>query len=238
MSGGHGRDGPGVPARRGEGRALRHRAHRRRAGSRASRPASCCRRSRSPSRSPAATCSGCAAPRSATAARYVLNGRKCFVGNSHIGDVHGVVVRTGPGSRGLTAFLVERDRPGFRLGTDGTPRRPARLQLRRADLRGLPRARREPDRRRGPGHRRGLLLEHALRPPEPDRGRARHPPGDLRRHRRLLPRARARTASRSATLPTVAQKLGEMQLAPHDRAAGGLPRGPPARPAAARATPS
>jgi alkylation response protein AidB-like acyl-CoA dehydrogenase len=52
---------------------------------------------------------------------YVLNGRKCFVGNSHIGDVHGVVVRTGRGSRGLTAFLVERDRPGFRLGSCGTP---------------------------------------------------------------------------------------------------------------------
>src|SRR5919197_488952 len=51
---------------------------------------------------------------------YVLNGRKCFVGNSHVGDVHGVVVRTGPGSRGLTAFLVERDRPGFRLGTAGS----------------------------------------------------------------------------------------------------------------------
>lgn len=32
---------------------------------------------------------------------YVLDGHKCFVGNSHIGDVHGVVVRTGPGSRGV-----------------------------------------------------------------------------------------------------------------------------------------
>jgi alkylation response protein AidB-like acyl-CoA dehydrogenase len=52
---------------------------------------------------------------------YVLNGRKCFVGNSHIGHVHGVVARSGPGSRGLTAFLVERDRPGLRLGTRGTP---------------------------------------------------------------------------------------------------------------------
>jgi acyl-CoA dehydrogenase len=52
---------------------------------------------------------------------YVLNGRKCFVGNSHIGHVHGVVARTGPGSQGLTAFLVERDRPGLRLGTRGTP---------------------------------------------------------------------------------------------------------------------
>jgi acyl-CoA dehydrogenase len=47
---------------------------------------------------------------------YVLNGRKVFVGNSHVGDVHGVVVRTGPGSRGLSAFLVESNRPGFSLG--------------------------------------------------------------------------------------------------------------------------
>jgi alkylation response protein AidB-like acyl-CoA dehydrogenase len=52
---------------------------------------------------------------------YILDGRKWFVGNSHIGHVHGVVVRTGPGSRGLTAFLVETDRPGFRLGSLGTP---------------------------------------------------------------------------------------------------------------------
>jgi alkylation response protein AidB-like acyl-CoA dehydrogenase len=50
---------------------------------------------------------------------YVLNGRKCFVGNSHIGDVHGVVVRTAPGSGGLTAFLVERDREGCRPGSPG-----------------------------------------------------------------------------------------------------------------------
>lgn len=50
---------------------------------------------------------------------YILNGRKWLVGNSHIGDVHGVVVRTGEGSKGLTAFLVERDRPGCRLGRLG-----------------------------------------------------------------------------------------------------------------------
>ena len=49
-------------------------------------------------------------------ADYILNGRKVFVGNSHVGDLHGVVVRTGPGSRGLSAFLVEADRPGFSLG--------------------------------------------------------------------------------------------------------------------------
>ena len=48
-------------------------------------------------------------------AGYVLNGAKVFVGNSHIGDLHGVVMRTGPGSRGLSAFLVEADRPGVRL---------------------------------------------------------------------------------------------------------------------------
>jgi alkylation response protein AidB-like acyl-CoA dehydrogenase len=47
---------------------------------------------------------------------YILNGRKVFVGNSHIGDLHGVVVRTGSGSQGLSAFLVESDRPGFSLG--------------------------------------------------------------------------------------------------------------------------
>ncbi|MGW3955081.1 acyl-CoA dehydrogenase family protein [Streptomyces sp. NPDC004752] len=52
---------------------------------------------------------------------YILNGRKVFVGNSHVGDVHGVVVRTGEGSKGLSAFLVESDRPGFSLA----PHRPA-----------------------------------------------------------------------------------------------------------------
>ena len=46
---------------------------------------------------------------------YVLNGRKIYIGNSHVGDVHGVVVRTGSGSRGLSAFLVESDRPGLSL---------------------------------------------------------------------------------------------------------------------------
>lgn len=46
---------------------------------------------------------------------YVLNGTKVYVGNSHVGDLHGVVARTGDGSRGLTAFLVESDRPGLTL---------------------------------------------------------------------------------------------------------------------------
>jgi acyl-CoA dehydrogenase len=46
---------------------------------------------------------------------YILNGRKVYIGNSHVGDLHGVVVRTGAGSKGLSAFLVESDRPGLSL---------------------------------------------------------------------------------------------------------------------------
>ncbi|MGW1107388.1 acyl-CoA dehydrogenase family protein [Streptomyces sp. NPDC002540] len=49
---------------------------------------------------------------------YILNGRKCYIGNSHIGDLHGIVVRTSKkaGSKSLSAFLVESDRPGLSLG--------------------------------------------------------------------------------------------------------------------------
>jgi len=46
---------------------------------------------------------------------YILNGRKIYIGNSHVGDVHGVVLRTGTGSKGLSAFLVESHRPGLSL---------------------------------------------------------------------------------------------------------------------------
>lgn len=46
---------------------------------------------------------------------YLINGTKTFVGNSHIADLHGVIARTGPGTRGLSAFLVEADRPGVHL---------------------------------------------------------------------------------------------------------------------------
>lgn len=46
---------------------------------------------------------------------YVLNGRKVFVGNSHVGDLHGTVMRTGIGSTGLSAFLVESGTRGLSL---------------------------------------------------------------------------------------------------------------------------
>ncbi|WP_433687970.1 acyl-CoA dehydrogenase family protein [Micromonospora carbonacea] len=52
---------------------------------------------------------------------YLITGTKTFVGNSHIGDLHGVVARTRPGTRGLSAFLIEADRPGVRL----TPHEPS-----------------------------------------------------------------------------------------------------------------
>jgi alkylation response protein AidB-like acyl-CoA dehydrogenase len=48
---------------------------------------------------------------------YLLNGRKVYIGNSHVGDLHGVVVRTGAGSNGLSAFLVESNRPGLSLAS-------------------------------------------------------------------------------------------------------------------------
>ncbi|GAA1817496.1 acyl-CoA dehydrogenase family protein [Actinomadura chokoriensis] len=49
---------------------------------------------------------------------YILNGRKKYIGNSHVGHVHGAVFRTVPETeapRSLTAFLVEANRPGVRV---------------------------------------------------------------------------------------------------------------------------
>ncbi|MGW0538291.1 acyl-CoA dehydrogenase family protein [Streptomyces sp. NPDC003032] len=50
---------------------------------------------------------------------WVLDGHKCFIGNSHIAGLHLVVARTGtPGRRDtdtLSAFLIEADRPGITL---------------------------------------------------------------------------------------------------------------------------
>lgn len=47
---------------------------------------------------------------------YVLNGRKVFITNSHIADLTTLVARTGEGPRDFAAFLIEKDRPGFRPG--------------------------------------------------------------------------------------------------------------------------
>ncbi|MFD0441253.1 acyl-CoA dehydrogenase family protein [Streptomyces chartreusis] len=43
---------------------------------------------------------------------WLLNVEKTHVGNSHVADLHCVVVRTGPGRGDLSAFLVEDERDG------------------------------------------------------------------------------------------------------------------------------
>jgi alkylation response protein AidB-like acyl-CoA dehydrogenase len=54
---------------------------------------------------------------------WVLNGRKCFVGEGHYSDFVMTLFKTGdpndpktPGVRSLTAFIVERGMDGFRVG--------------------------------------------------------------------------------------------------------------------------
>jgi cyclohexane-1-carbonyl-CoA dehydrogenase len=49
---------------------------------------------------------------------YVLNGAKCFATNGGVASVYSVLARTSRegGHRGLSFFLVERDRPGLKVG--------------------------------------------------------------------------------------------------------------------------
>jgi alkylation response protein AidB-like acyl-CoA dehydrogenase len=48
--------------------------------------------------------------------KWVLKGRKCFITNSHCSDFWVVIARTAPGAKGLTAFIVEKDFPGAKVG--------------------------------------------------------------------------------------------------------------------------
>jgi alkylation response protein AidB-like acyl-CoA dehydrogenase len=48
--------------------------------------------------------------------KYVLNGRKCFITNSHCSDIWVVIARTGEGGKGLSAFIVEKSFPGAKPG--------------------------------------------------------------------------------------------------------------------------
>ncbi len=50
--------------------------------------------------------------------KYVLNGRKCFITNSHVSDTWIVIARTGEGGKGLSAFIVEKDFPGAKTGRE------------------------------------------------------------------------------------------------------------------------
>lgn len=48
---------------------------------------------------------------------YILNGRKCFVTNGGAANLYVVFARTGPERiDGISAFLVEKDTPGFSVG--------------------------------------------------------------------------------------------------------------------------
>ena len=61
---------------------------------------------------------GLAARADADGADYVLNGRKLWISNAQEADVFIVFANAAPeaGHRGITAFLVERGMPGFRVG--------------------------------------------------------------------------------------------------------------------------
>lgn len=48
--------------------------------------------------------------------KYVLNGRKCFITNSHTSDFWIVIARTAEGAKGLSAFIIDKDVPGAKLG--------------------------------------------------------------------------------------------------------------------------
>ncbi|MBM7551797.1 acyl-CoA dehydrogenase [Thalassobacillus pellis] len=49
---------------------------------------------------------------------YILNGNKVWITNGGVGDIYIVFAKTDPeaGSRGISAFIVEKDTPGFTFG--------------------------------------------------------------------------------------------------------------------------
>lgn len=50
--------------------------------------------------------------------KFVLNGRKCFITNAHLAGAPAVIVKTGEGSRGLSAFIIEKGTKGFSAGRE------------------------------------------------------------------------------------------------------------------------
>lgn len=51
---------------------------------------------------------------------WVINGQKCFITNGSVADVVMFIAKTDPeaGTRGISAFIVEKGTPGFRPGRD------------------------------------------------------------------------------------------------------------------------
>ena len=50
--------------------------------------------------------------------KYILNGRKCFITNSHVSDTWVVIARTGEGRKGISAFIVEKGFKGAQTGRE------------------------------------------------------------------------------------------------------------------------
>jgi alkylation response protein AidB-like acyl-CoA dehydrogenase len=48
--------------------------------------------------------------------KYILNGRKCFITNSHTSDFWIVIAKTAEGAKGLSALIVDKEAPGAKLG--------------------------------------------------------------------------------------------------------------------------
>ena len=53
-------------------------------------------------------------------AEYILNGRKCFITSGPVANVYSVFATVDPslGTKGISCFIVERDRPGVSVGKD------------------------------------------------------------------------------------------------------------------------
>lgn len=47
---------------------------------------------------------------------WIINGRKCFITNTHTSDFWIVIAKTGEGSKGLSAFIVEKNMSGAKVG--------------------------------------------------------------------------------------------------------------------------
>jgi len=48
--------------------------------------------------------------------KWIINGRKCFITNTHTSDFWVVIVKTAEGAKGLSAFIVDKDMPGAKVG--------------------------------------------------------------------------------------------------------------------------
>ena len=155
------------------------------AGCRAARPASGRRPSRCPSPRPAPTRRRCARPPSATATSGSSTAPRTGSRTPAIADFYVVFARHRPRERArLTAFVVEKDRPGFsigklehKLGIKGSPTgspvfEDVRVPDENRDRRGRPRA----------GGRAGHARAHA---PRRRRAGRRHRPGRDRLRQRL-----------------------------------------------------